>query len=61
MSQHCASRNKRGKTAAHNAEGSVLHALRSSLRFQNILCQEALTVWRKLGNGIRCIAAHSCT
>ena len=27
---------KKGKTAAHNAEGSVLHALRSSLRFQNV-------------------------
>ncbi|ANM66641.1 fanconi anemia group D2 protein [Arabidopsis thaliana] len=43
MSQPCASQNKlKGKVPAYNAEGSILHALRSSLRFKNILCQEII-------------------
>ncbi|XP_020874500.1 Fanconi anemia group D2 protein homolog [Arabidopsis lyrata subsp. lyrata] len=43
MSQPCASQNKlKGKVPACNAEGSILHALRSSLRFKNILCQEII-------------------
>lgn len=38
MSQPCASsQNKlKGKIPAYNAEGSILHALRSSLRFKNV-------------------------
>ncbi|CAA7045362.1 unnamed protein product [Microthlaspi erraticum] len=43
MSQPCASQNKlKGKVTAYNTEGSILHALRSSLRFKNILCQEII-------------------
>ncbi|CAN8324527.1 unnamed protein product [Cochlearia groenlandica] len=43
MSQPRGSQNKlKGKVAAYNAEGSILHALRSSLRFKNILCQEIM-------------------
>ncbi|KAF2591972.1 hypothetical protein F2Q70_00039418 [Brassica cretica] len=43
ISQPCASQNKlKGKAPAYNSEGSILHALRSSLRFKNILCQEII-------------------
>ncbi|KAL0854730.1 hypothetical protein Bca101_059882 [Brassica carinata] len=43
MSQPCASQNKlKGKAPAYDSEGSILHALRSSLRFKNILCQEII-------------------
>ncbi|ESQ56066.1 hypothetical protein EUTSA_v10024215mg [Eutrema salsugineum] len=43
MAQPLASQNKlKGKVPAYNAEGSILHALRSSLRFKNILCQEII-------------------
>ncbi|VVB01104.1 unnamed protein product [Arabis nemorensis] len=43
MSQPCASHNKlKGKVPAYDTEGSLLHALRSSLRFKNILCQEII-------------------
>ncbi|KFK23117.1 hypothetical protein AALP_AAs49591U000300 [Arabis alpina] len=41
LSQSCASKNKlKGKAPAYDTEGSILHALKSSLRFKNILCQE---------------------
>ena len=37
ISQPCASQNKlKGKAPAYNSEGSILHALRSSLRFKNV-------------------------
>ncbi|CAH8305407.1 unnamed protein product [Eruca vesicaria subsp. sativa] len=43
ISQPCASQNKlKGKAPAYNSECSILHALRSSLRFKNILCQEII-------------------
>lgn len=38
MSQPCVSSQSKlkGKVPAYNAEGSILHALRSSLRFKNV-------------------------
>ncbi|KAF8086974.1 hypothetical protein N665_0606s0001, partial [Sinapis alba] len=51
MSQPCASQNKlKGKAPAYNSEGSILHALRSSLRFKNILCQEIIKELNNLEN-----------
>ncbi|KAK1374178.1 Fanconi anemia group D2 protein-like [Heracleum sosnowskyi] len=46
MTQH----NKlKGKSVADNVDGSILDALRSSLRFKNMLCQEILKELKSLG------------
>ncbi|XP_010532525.1 PREDICTED: Fanconi anemia group D2 protein homolog isoform X2 [Tarenaya hassleriana] len=43
LSKPCATQSKlKGKLPVDNCEGSILHALRSSLRFKNILCQEII-------------------